>query len=205
MPDLWFRGEDRDLEGTDLYNAHLNEVFGPVGGLMEGFYRGTSYAADGEWWRGTEAMVPKFMRDWMKSVRFTAEGALTRKGEPLIEDVSPWQALVQATGFTPAQLAERYRINTRLRNAQDRITDERQDLHRKATAALREGRPIPTKVSTAIRDFNRRYPQVPITSASIRQSLRARVRASQRDEFGVALNPKLNRRLRSERPPAIFN
>ncbi|GGE24354.1 Adenine-specific DNA methylase, N12 class [Gemmobacter megaterium] len=205
MPNLWFRGDDRDLEGQDLYDAHMRELLGPVAGIPLGFYRGLDYIGDGDWWRGIEAAVPKAVRDLMKAGRFSTEGAITRNGDPLIEDVSPYQAIMQASGFTPAQLAERYRINNRLRNVERRITDERKSLHREAGDALRSGQPIPEGVIDAIRDFNMRYPEYPITSDTLRQSMLGRIRASERNEFGVSLNPKLNDRIRSERAPAIFN
>lgn len=71
MPNLWFRGDDRDLEGQDLYYTHMQELLGPVAGIPLGFYRGIEYAADGDWWRGVEAGVPKMVRDLMKAGRFS--------------------------------------------------------------------------------------------------------------------------------------
>ena len=205
MPNLWFRGDDRDLEGQDLYFTHLQELLGPVAGIPLGFYRGLDYASDGDLWRGTEAAVPKMVRDLMKAGRFSYEGALTRNGDPIMEDVSPYQAIMQASGFTPAQLAERYQINNRLKNSEKRILDERSGLHRTAGDALRAGQPLPESVVNQIREFNSRYPEYPITSDTLRQSVMSRIRASDRNEFGVALNPKLNDRLRDERPTAVYN
>jgi N12 class adenine-specific DNA methylase len=205
MPNLWFRGDDRDLEGQDLYDAHMREILGPVAGIPLGFYRGLDYAGDGDWWRGAESAAPKMIRDLMKAGRFSVEGVETRNGDPIIEDVSPYQAIMQASGFTPAQLAERYQINNRLKNTERRILEERSGLHKEAGDILRAGEPMPEKTLAKIREFNSRFPEYPITSETLRQSVMGRIRASERNEFGVALNPKLNDRLRAERPPAVYN
>lgn len=204
MPNLWFRGQDRDLEGADLYSAYVGEVLGPVYGIGSGIFRGASYAADGEVWRGIETAVPKVIRDAMKAGRYATEGATTMNGDTLVENVNPYQVLLQASGFTPAQIAERYEINNRLKNGEKRIMDERKGLHKAAGDAARAGEPIPADVIEAIQDFNVRYPEYPITADTIRQSVRSRQRASERNEFGVSLNPKLNDRLRKDQPPAIY-
>lgn len=205
MPNLWFRGTDRELEGEDLYNAYVGEILGPLYGIGAGFFRGATYAADGDFWRATETAVPKVMRDMMKAGRYTVEGVTTRNGDPLLESVNPYQVLVQASGFTPAQIAERYDINTRLKNQEARITDERQALHRAAGEEAQSGEGLSDATIGRIRDFNARYPEYPITPETIRQSMQSRLRASQRNEFGVSLNPKLNDRIRSDQPPSIYN
>ncbi len=206
MPNLWFRGSDRDLEGEDLYMAYMKDMLGPVlGGIFPSAVRGYDMVTSGEWWRGTEAAVPKVVRDLMKSYRFAAEGAETLRGDPLIEEMTPWQIVMQMNGFTPAQLAERYEINNRLKNAEARIMDERKSIHRAVGDAVRAGDPISETLLTRIRDFNSRFPEYPITADTIRQSVQGQIRASDRNEFGIVLNPKLNDRLRAEQPPPVYN
>lgn len=205
-PNLWFRGSDRNLEGEDVVQHYINELAGPIGGIVYSvFGRGIPALAEGEVVRGVEALTPKFVRDVVRTGRFATEGATTRNGDTLIEDVSPWELMLQANGFTPARLAERYDMNTRLKNKEKEITDERKDLHRAASDAIKEGQPIPEKVMDKIRDFNRRFPEYPITGDTIKQSYRGRMRAAERNEFGVSLNPRLNDRLRGELAPAVYN
>jgi hypothetical protein len=55
-----------------------------------------------------------------------------------------------------------------------------------------------------INAFNAENPDYVITGDTIMRSLRARIRASERFEGGVSLNPKLNDRLRRESAPAIY-
>lgn len=205
MPNLWFRGSDRDLEGSDLYASYVGEVLGPVFGIGQGLFRGVQLASSGEWYRGVETAVPKVVRDVLKGGRFASEGALTLNDDPLIEDMSWHQIIAQLSGFTPAQLAERYDMNNRLKNAEKRIMGERQGLHRRVGEAIKAGEGVSEELMEEIRAFNERFPEYPITAKSISQSYKARARASERNEFGIQLNPKLNARLREEEAPAIYN
>ncbi|MEP2205254.1 MAG: PLxRFG domain-containing protein, partial [Tateyamaria sp.] len=146
-----------------------------------------------------------FVRDIMKTGRYAADGVETWNGDPIVEDVNPWELLLQANGFTPARVAERYEINNRLKNRERKIMDERKDIHKAASDAISAGGPIPEKVMDMVRDFNKRFPEYPITGQTIKQSFRGRQRAKQRNEYGISLNPKLNARLRSEVTLPVYN
>ena len=205
MPDLWFRGANRDMDARESWQHLVGEVLGPVAGIGESWFRGAGYMADGHWWRGTEAFLPKFMRDVLKAARYGAHGVETLRGDPILEDVSVYQAAVQAAGFTPASVAERYGANSRMKNRERRIMDERKGIHKEITDALRAGRPIPERAMDKLYDFNAKYPEYPITNDTIRRSLQGRLRASARNEFGVQLNPRLNERIRDEAGALLYN
>lgn len=198
MPNLWFREAPNDLEGADLYSHYVMEVMGPAVGVGGGFFRGVQLASDGEVWRGAEAAFPKAVRDAMKSVRYVSDGVNTLNGDSLVDGVSPYQAIVQAIGFTPAEIAERYDMNSRLKDREREVTGERSGIQKTAANAILAGEDIPADVLADISDFNARYPEYPITSDTIRQSARSKARATERSEFGIVLNPKLNDRLRAE-------
>ncbi|WP_245999330.1 PLxRFG domain-containing protein [Paracoccus methylarcula] len=203
MPNLWFRDSGRDLEGTDAWNHIMNDMLGPVIGIGASMARGIGMASKDPW-RGIEAGAPKFIRDGMQSYRFATEGAQTLNGDPLIEDMGPTEVLAKVAGFTPARLSERYDINNRLKNAERRVSDRRKAIHREIGDAIREGKPVPANALKRMREFNREWPEWPITADTIQQSVRGRMRASQRNEFGVSLIPKINDRIRRERAPAIY-
>lgn len=205
MPNLWFRGPGRELEGRDVYAHYVKELLGPVYGIGEGVVRGGFAVAEGDVVRGAESMIPKFVRDIVKTGRYAADGVETWNGDPIVEDVNPWELLLQANGFTPARVAERYEINNRLKNRERKIMDERKDIHKAASDAIAAGGPIPEKVMDMVRDFNKRFPEYPITGQTIKQSFRGRQRAKQRNEYGISLNPKLNARLRSEVTQPVYN
>lgn len=204
-PNIWFRGPSSDLEGADLYNHYVGELLGPVYGIGSGFFRGAQLVSDGEIYRGVEAAVPKVVRDLMKAGRYGAEGVETISGDDILPDVNPYQLLLQASGFTPAEVAERFEMNTRLKNKEREIMDERKGIHKAAVDAILAGEEIPESVLEDIRDFNARFPEYPITSKTIRQSAQGRQRAHASMEGGVSLNKRLAERLREGLAPAVYN
>jgi len=204
MPELWFRSPDRQLEGRDLGTYWLVQVAGAAPGMVINQFIGLDLAMDGEWQRGFEAAAPKFFRDISKAERFAREGVTNLGGETLVENLDPGHLFMQAMGFTPAKVAERYRINSRLKNAEAQITEDRRSILSDATQSIRDGEQITADTMDAINAFNAENPDYVITGDTIMRSLRARIRASERFEGGVSLNPKLNDRLRRESAPAIY-
>lgn len=204
MPDLWFRSPDRQLEGEDAYHYWLTQLVGAPFGIAENGFRGVSMIREGETWRGIETMAPKFVRDLMRATRYATEGVQTMKGDPILENVDFGKVLAQALGFTPAAISERYDANSKLKNAEQRITDDRGDLMTRAATEVREGKGLSQATVDDIMAFNRRWPTYPITPDSLRQSIRGRIRASARNESGIMLNPKLNDTLRDSAAPLVY-
>jgi hypothetical protein len=206
MPNLWFRENSRDLEGRDAYWHYTREILGPTYSLFEGITVGIhgGLFEPGNLERDIERAVPKFIRDGMRAVRYSAEGVQTWNDDPILDEVSPLDAIRQAIGFTPAAVAERYAANSRMMNRQIRIERERRGLLREITSALQAGDPIPASMTEDVIAFNRRYPQFAITNSTVRRSIGAQQNRAARNEFGIALNPNLNRIIRSEEAPLIY-
>jgi hypothetical protein len=197
MPELWFRSPDRQLEARDAVGYWLEQGGGPIVGIVKNIWVGLEMVADGEVFRGVETASPKFVKDLMRSWRFAQEGALTLKGDDIIERFSPAELIAQATGFTPARLAERYRANTAMKNREQAITDRRSKIMGKMHKALNDPAAYQKALEEAMA-FNAEYPDYPITAKSARQSSRQRDRMSERNVGGINLNPKLAERLRNE-------
>ena len=209
-PNIWFRGPSSDLEGVDLFNHYFGELFGPIYGIGSGLFRGAALMNDGEWfsendYRGLETAAPKFIRDIMKAGRYGMEGVETMGGDDILPDVNPYQLLLQASGFTPAEVSERFDMNSRLKNKEREITDERKDIHKAAAEAIIAGEPIPQDVLEDILDFNRRFPEYPITAKSIKESAQGRVRSHKNADAGLTLNAKIADRLREGLAPSLYN
>lgn len=205
MPDLWFRSPDRQLEGEDEYNYWVQQFLGAIPGMGQRVHRGVGQAFDGEVYRGIETMVPKAMRDAMRTGRYMSEGAETYNGDPIIEQFKPGELFVQALGFTPARLSERYDANRRLKNEEQRIMDRRSEIQRDAARSVLDGKGIPDEIMSEIREFNRDVPQYPITNDTLTRSIRGRAQSSARNEFGIILNQRLDRRLRDDMAPLIYD
>ncbi|TRW94932.1 PLxRFG domain-containing protein [Paracoccus sp. M683] len=204
MPNLWFRDSGKNLEGKDAYLEMLQGLVGPGVGLLAIPYDVASAASDGHYWRALEKAVPGAVGDGMKSGRYLYEGVTTWNGDDVVPDVSAYQALVQAIGFTPAEVAERYEANRRMMNEQERLMNERGSIQGAAAKSIISGEPLSPKIMDQIRDWNREVPEYPITADTIRQSVQGRRRSSQRNEYGIQLNPKLNNRIRGEQAAMVY-
>ena len=202
MPDLWFRGSQKDLEGKDLWSYYVEQVAGPVAGIGGSVATGLSMIADGEWQRGAEKVVPKFAANLVKSARYVEDGVTTYNGDSIIDSVNPYEALTTAMGFTPARVAERYRANTWLKNQEAKITSQRKSLMSDIGKSIKAGNGVTPEMAQQVKAWNIKYPFYPITASGLRQSMASRQRLSNRSEGGVTLNPRLDQYLRTEVAPA---
>ena len=205
LPNMWFQPPSRDLSGVNLYNYYLGQLAGPLGSIVEQQMRGIQTINGGNTERGIEQMVPKTIRDAMKVARYATEGATTMKGETLVKSVTPYEAIIQALGYSPEKISERYDINNNMMNEQTRITAERKGLQTALGTAAMSGKPIPQGLLDKLTAFNDKYPMYPITNDTIRQSISSRVHQSSRNQFGLVLNPKLNDAIRANQPATIYN
>lgn len=198
LSELWFRDADRELEGRGLYYHLLEQAAGPMGGVLKNALVGKQMIDEGHLWRGVEATLPKAMKDVLKAGRYSTEGVNTLRGDPLIEDLGVWQTLMQLNGFTPAQVADRYDRNRALKNYEQHIRDRREHLLNAFAMANRLGDEDGRRSAmAAMHKFNRSHPEVAITPATVRLSLRGRARYSQKAEAGIVLHPRLAAKVRA--------
>lgn len=205
MPDLWFRSPDRQLEGEDAYHFWADQMLGASFGAVQNLFRGYKMIEEGNTYRGVETMAPKAIRDLMKSYRYATDGAQTMKGDTIVDEVTAADILKQAIGFTPAQIAERYQLNTWMKNREQAVTGERKQLVTEYGRAMRnDDENGMSSVLKRIEAFNAAHPDYPVTGKTLVQSVKARQRASERNEGGITLNPKLDEGIRSRSAPPIY-
>jgi len=198
LDSLWIRDADRELDGRGMFNNLLEQAAGPMGGVLKNVLVGKQQIDEGHLLRGVETMLPKGMKDVLKAARYATQGVNTLRGDPVVEDVSLWQALLQGAGFAPAEVAERYERNRALKNYEEHITRRRETLMNAFALAVRNGdQPTREAVMEKIRAFNRANPEVAISASSIRASMKSRAGYSAKAEGGIVLNPKLSARLQA--------
>lgn len=199
LDELWLRSPDADVEGRDLYLYLLEQAAGPIVGMAgaqivgagmigEALETGNGAAA----WRGVEKMLPKAIRDGMKTVRMTTQGANTLRGDPLIEDVDVLQSVYQGMGFSPAEVSRQYQVNASMREYEKYVTSRRSGLIDAYALGIRENdTEMQAKALEKIRSFNQKYPALAITTGTLRRSLKSRQSYSERSINGMVRNPKL--------------
>lgn len=197
LSDEWFREPDKELEGQDAYYNLLESLAGPMGGMAKNWFVGNKMIADGNTWRGVETMVPKPVRDSMKAIRFAKEGDNTLKGDPIVDDVTTPEMLIQALGFQPTRIAEQSAENRALQNYSQQIQDKRQRLVNAFAIAMRTGdEDLRTNVIQRMQGFNATNPEIAISAANLRNNWMSRQKAAARTEHGVHLNKKVNEKVR---------
>lgn len=151
----------------------------------------------GDVMRGIEAAAPAFIRNPLKAVRFSNEGVLTSRGDPIIEDISTAEIMIQALGLTPQRLSSQYKINNQIKDIEQEILQRRMSLMDQYAKAVRErDREEVADIMEEIREFNKRNPYkgVAITPGTIKKSLAKRESISQETQKGIfiakGLRPK---------------
>lgn len=143
--------------------------------------------------RSIETMMPSFIRNGMKGVRFATEGALNSKGIPIVDDVNDYNALMQVLGFTPAGLSEAYARAGVMKEA-DKFTDNRKKALLDALYLARTNGDFEglADINEKIAAFNIVHPEpgTRITQDTIKRSKTTRENALKNSVDGVYINPK---------------
>jgi N12 class adenine-specific DNA methylase len=189
---LW-QDEGRDLEGNAAYDSLLEAAAGPIGGLVKNAYLAAQRVGDGEFQRAAELLVPKAIKDPMQALRFMADGgAVNLKGEPILEQLTPWELFLKANGFTPDRLSAQSDMNSTAKRIEGRILDRRTRLLSAYGMAMLDGDADGVMAANAkIRAYNATKPAMPIDRKTLRLSLKARERYREKADSGINLNPNL--------------
>ena len=138
MNSLLYRPPFIDKDQSQLWTL-IEQLGGPVVGITLSAERGMKLWTEGEWWRGTEAVMPAAARNVLKSYRFATAGAETRRGDPIMEDVSPWNIVNQGLGFAPADYIRTLEYNQNEKRKDEALKGERRRVLRRLNMAAVEG------------------------------------------------------------------
>jgi hypothetical protein len=130
MNSLLYRPPIIDKDQSMLWTL-AEQLGGPVVGISLSIERGIGLYNEGEFVRGTEAVLPASIRNVIKSGRYATEGALTRRGDPISEDIGLFQTIMQAGGAAPTAITDQHRRNKNNRGRDDHLKEKRTRLLRK--------------------------------------------------------------------------
>jgi hypothetical protein len=178
LSSLLYRAPIIDKDQSALWTM-IEQLGGPVIGVSLSVERGIGNIAEGEVYRGVEAMVPASVRNGMKAFRFATEGAETRRGDAITEDVNPFNVAMQGLGFAPQAYIQQLEANKNARRRADTVNGRKTKLLRRRNMAIREGnRDDLQEVERLIQEYNAGLPKdvdvrkKTITSKTKEQSLR---------------------------------
>ena len=203
--DLIYRDDPRSVAEHGYVLTAMKQAFGPAGSFVFGVGNGAQLVADGHIARGIESMVPSFIRNGMKAVRFGQEGALTLKGDPIVEDISAYNLAMQVLGFSPANLSTAYEEVGLKKEYERKIQAQRTKILNKYDMARTAGDyDLMAEVQEEIARYNERRtdPKAKITPDTLRRSIKAREAAEKNMINGVRFNknlmPEINALLEEE-------
>ena len=181
----------------------LEQLGGPAVGIYLSFDRGYDLFNEGEFVKGTEAILPAAFRNVIKGGKQLYTGDIkTRRGDAVIEDIGLAQILMQFGGFGNAELAKQYTINRNERGKQEYLKTERTRLLRLANiAAAERDRDGYRAALKKIRQYNKDMPRsaerkmliMPDTIAKSRTAFNQR---TQKMIGGIEYTPFMQRSLR---------
>jgi hypothetical protein len=189
--DLIFRDDPRGIAEHGYVLSAMKNAFGPAGSYLIGAERGIKAMNEGQTMRGIESLVPSWVRNGMKGMRYMSEGALTLKGDPIEEDISAYNSLMQIIGFSPASLSSTYEKTSAAKGYDREVAQRKQRLLNKYDMARTAGdSDLMAEVREEIEAFNskRTSPKDRITGDTLSRSQKARQAAEKNMINGVTFN-----------------
>jgi hypothetical protein len=190
--DLIFRDDPRGVAEHGYILSAMQQAFGPAGTYAVSVGNGVKMMKEGHVERGVEAMMPSFVRNGMKGMRYMSEGALTLKGDPVDEDINAYNALMQVIGFSPADLSSNYEKTSAAKAYEKEIGARRVQLLNLHDMAKTAGdMDLLSETKDSIQEFNSKHPKDKITGDTLSKSQASRKAAEKNMINGVTFNKKL--------------
>lgn len=189
------------------HDASLEEdVFhylgGPAWSVISSYNRGFKDIMNGEVERGIEAMLPGGVRNAYQGVfRFPRdEGIVTRRNDPIMDDLSFGELAAKAIGFAPAEYTRNQEMNQQTKRIDRATNATRTKLLRKYYVATRMGDSDGRRQAMQkIRDFNKRHPTARVGLESLLRSMRQHMETSATMYNGITISPNMRRALEESR------
>jgi hypothetical protein len=154
---------------------------------------GPAMMANGQYERGLEKMLPSFLKNPLKAMRYATEGAKNPNGASLVDDVSGYNQFMQIFGFTPQNVSEAYAKAGSMKQADKKLMDRRDGLLDALYLARTNGDIEQMgRIQEKINRYNERNPLPPyvLKPSSVSRSMKARDKALDESVYGVHFSPK---------------
>lgn len=194
---LWWRPQNKELEGKDQYNAFANALLGPIGSQVAGLFTAQQLYQDGRYERMLESMLPRSVSNLIASGRLFSQGAKSLSGDKLINrELTLGEIFNKALGFNPTVIANATDANAAIIKKKTKIDNERKHLMNRYRDA--KGADRIALLRGDIAKFNQTVPKADqITPAFIRRSLMSSRSIDKQTKNGLYLARKRDY-LRSE-------
>ena len=197
--DMLWKDDPRRLADVGFMDYAMERALGPIYGAVSQVQDAAKYFKQGNYERMFESTLPIAARNVIKGVRYMSEGEATTATGKSISEVSPYSAVLQLSGFTPADLNEKRQMASSMSLEQSKIYSRRNALLSQAEGAYQLGNQDEiADVEERIAKFNEKNPDMPITAKNIASGIKSSEKRKQSAVMGVSLNPRLQGRLLAE-------
>ena len=192
LSELWWRSQNKQLEGTDQYNAIATALIGPIGSQIAGLFTAKKMYEDGQYSRMVESMSPAFLRNAIAANRMNQEGVRNLKGDKIIErDLTPVELINKVIGFNPTVVTNTYDANSAIAKESRKHTLAKSHLVNRWMSGDATERSDLMKGD--IKDFNESVsPSERITLKNLFASMKARKGIDKHTQNGLYLSKKQN-------------
>ena len=192
LSELWWRSQNKQLEGTDQYNAIATALIGPIGSQVAGLFTAKKMYEDGQYSRMVESMSPAFLRNAIAANRMGSEGVTNLKGDKIIQrDLTPVELINKVIGFNPSVITNAYDANSAIAKESTKHTLAKSHLVNRWLSGDATERSDLMKGD--IKDFNESVPPSErITLKSLFKSMRSRKGIDKHTKNGLYLSKKQN-------------
>ena len=197
LADLWFRDSGYQKTAEDTVKEQILSLLGPTVSIGLSATKGWDAMQNGQFERGLESMMPTVARNLLVVKRyFEEEGATTRRGVMIKEDITPAEYISQALGFTPEDVMQRQKATIRRKSAEMEIETRRERaLNRLFFALWADDEAGLDAAMENIDAFNDKYPERPIDGETIQKSMSNRFKSIAEQEMFGGVDKKLSARL----------
>jgi len=191
--------DNRYSGGTpeEIIGFHLG---GPALSTGKRFYRAYQDFAKGEIERGIESTLPAGLANVYKASPFGRyqrdEGILTRRGDPIYDDISSGEMLGQFFGFAPNEYTKRQELNYIAKKIDRTVNEERSRLLKQIYLTTRVGDGEErNKIFEKIIKFNQKHPTAAISYDAVKRSMKQHAKTSAVMHNGILLSPNMREAL----------
>lgn len=190
------------LEGQRMGENLLAGLSGPVAGIGVNTAKGLGDIANGDYVRGAETMLPKVLKDLLKTYRINHEGVKDKSGIEIVaqENIGLSDIGQQIIGFRSEKIAQAQEVKSAIYQMDKKLTKRRQELIDDFARAKMAG--DEDKADEAwqdIKQFNEtngeKFPKLRVTKISLLKSVRDRQNRINQAKDGIYL-PKTRQAIR---------
>lgn len=190
---MFWRDDPVRRSQLGFMNFAAEKMFGPVATYVgQNLPRAYDHITNGRLERAAETVMPVAAANVLKGIRYGLNGATTKDGVPIKEDVNAYSAFMQVLGFSPADLAEIQQENSARIGLEKKIYNMRDALTAQFVAAkVNNDEDGVKEVLKKIKAFDSKYPGVAIKNADLSEALTKHHKRLAQSVNGVSVNPKV--------------